>query len=45
MSAHLKKGVIIVIYINDAILIPPSKKYINEEIISLMKDYELTHEG
>ena len=37
-----KNGVILVIYVNDAILISPSKQNINNEIISLMKDYNIT---
>ena len=37
-----KNGVILVIYVDDSILISPSKQNINEKRTSLMKDYSLT---
>ena len=37
-----KNGFILVIYVNDAILISPSKQNVNNEITSLMKDYDIT---
>ena len=38
-------GVIIVIYVIDAILIPPVKQIINYKITLLMKYYKLTNKG
>ena len=40
-----KNRVILVIYVDNAILISPSKKNINDKITSLMKDYDITDKG
>jgi hypothetical protein len=40
-----KKGIIIVVYIDDAILISSNKIQIQEEIVSLQTDYDLTGDG
>jgi hypothetical protein len=40
-----KKGIILVVYVDDAILISPNKVQIQEEITSLQTDYDLTDDG
>jgi hypothetical protein len=40
-----KKGIMLDVYVDDAILISPSKFKIQEEILSLQKDYDLTDDG
>jgi hypothetical protein len=37
-----KKGIMLVVYVDDVILISPNKPQIQEEILSLQKDYDLT---
>jgi hypothetical protein len=40
-----KKGIMLIVYVDDAILISPNKQMINFEIKSLQKDYDLTDDG
>ena len=40
-----KNRVILVIYVDESILISPSKQKINDKITWIMKDYVLTDEG
>jgi Reverse transcriptase (RNA-dependent DNA polymerase) len=40
-----KGGIILVVYVDDAILISPFKTKIDKEIASLQEDYDLTDEG
>jgi hypothetical protein len=40
-----KIGIVLAVYVNDAILISPSETKITSEIASLMKDFDLTDEG
>ena len=40
-----KKGLILILYVDDACIISPHKSHIRREIDSLKKDYDLTDEG
>jgi hypothetical protein len=40
-----KRGIILVVYVNDAILISPYKTLIQKEIKSLQQEYDLTDDG
>jgi hypothetical protein len=40
-----KKGIILVVYVDDALLISPNEQLINDEIKSIQQDYDLTDEG
>ena len=42
---YTKAGIILIVYVDDAILISPSKPLIQKEISSLHKDYQLTDDG
>lgn len=42
---YTKKDLILVVYVDDAILLSPYQHLISAEISSLMKDYKLTDEG
>lgn len=40
-----KDGIILIVYVDDAILISPDKSLISSEIASLQQDYDLTDDG
>jgi hypothetical protein len=40
-----KDGIMLVVYVDDAILISPSKALISKEIASIQEDYDLTDDG
>ena len=40
-----KKGIILIVYVDDAILISPFKTLIQKEIASIKEDYDLTDDG
>jgi hypothetical protein len=40
-----KNKIILIVYVDEAILILPNKKLIDTEIKSLQKGYDLTHDG
>jgi hypothetical protein len=42
---YTKKGIILVLYVDDACLLSPDKNLINTEIASLQKQYNLTDDG
>ena len=41
----MKKGILLILYVDDACLISPSKIKIQQEISSLKQDYDLTDDG
>ena len=40
-----KEGILLIVYVDDAILISPNKQLIDREIKSLQQDYDLTDDG
>ena len=42
---YMKNGIILILYVDDACLVSPSRSKINQEIRSLQRDFDMTDEG